>query len=84
MGHGVLASVGGPGAGLHGSYGGVLSQVPAVPPWSFADYSQQSAVCTEWPLQRYLAKAVFHFVIHAESHTGLLGMVVAWVRGLES
>ena len=29
------------------------------------------------PLQLYLAKAAFRFVIHAESHTGLLGMVVA-------
>ena len=36
------------------------------------------------PLQLYLAKAVFCFVIHAESHTGLLGMVAAWVCGLES
>ena len=35
-------------------------------------------------LQLYLAKAVFRFVIHAESHTGLLGMVAAWVHGLES
>ena len=36
------------------------------------------------PLQLYLAKAVFCFVIHAESHPGLLGTVAAWVRGLES
>ena len=36
------------------------------------------------PLQLYFAKAVFCFVIHTESHTGLLGMVAAWVRGLES
>ena len=36
------------------------------------------------PLQLYLAKALFRFVIHAESHNGLLGMVAAWVHGLES
>ena len=29
------------------------------------------------PLQLYLAKAVFRFVVHVESHTGLLGMVAA-------
>ena len=34
------------------------------------------------PLQLYLAKAVFRFVIHAESHPGLLGTVAAWVCGL--
>ena len=36
------------------------------------------------PLQLYLAKVVFRFVIHAKSHPGLLGMVAAWVCGLES
>ena len=36
------------------------------------------------PLQLYLAKAVFCFVVHAESHPGLLGTVAAWVCGLES
>ena len=35
-------------------------------------------------LQLYLAKAVFRFVIHVELHSGLLGTVAAWVRGLES
>ena len=35
-------------------------------------------------LQLYLAKVVFRFVIHAELHPGLLGMVAAWVCGLES
>ena len=36
------------------------------------------------PLQLYLAKAVFRFVVHADRHEGLLGTVAAWVRGLES
>ena len=36
------------------------------------------------PLQLYLAKAVFHFVLHADKHPGLLGTVAPWVRGLDS
>ena len=36
------------------------------------------------PLHLYLAKAVFRFVVHADSHTGLMGTVAAWARGLES
>ena len=36
------------------------------------------------PLQLYLVKAVFRFVLHADEHPGLLGSVAAWVRGLDS
>ena len=36
------------------------------------------------PLQLYLAKAVFCFVLHVDKHPGLLGSVAAWVHGLDS
>ena len=36
------------------------------------------------PLQLYLAKTVFCFVLHADKHPSLLGLVAAWVRGLDS
>ena len=36
------------------------------------------------PLQLYLAEAVFHFVLHADKHPGLLETVAAWVHGLDS
>ena len=32
----------------------------------------------------HLSLAVFHFVVHADEHPGLLGSVAAWVRGLDS
>ena len=41
-------------------------------------------VLSGWgPLQLYLAKAVFCFVLHADEQPGLLGLVAAWVRGLD-
>ena len=36
------------------------------------------------PLQIYLAKAGFCFVLHWDEHPGLLGSVAAWVCGLDS
>ena len=36
------------------------------------------------PLQLYLAKTVFCFVLHTDAHPGLLGTVAAWVCGLDS
>ena len=35
------------------------------------------------PLQIYLAKAVFCFVLHADEHPGLLGLVAAWICSLD-
>ena len=35
------------------------------------------------PLQLYLSKAVFCFVLHANEHPGLLGTVAAWDHGLD-
>ena len=36
------------------------------------------------PLQLYLATAVFCFLLHADKHPSLLGLVAAWVCGLDS
>ena len=36
------------------------------------------------PLQLYLAKAVFCFVLHVDKNPGLLGSVAAWVHSLDS
>ena len=36
------------------------------------------------PLQLYLAKAAFCFVLHVDKHPALLGSLAAWVCGLDS
>lgn len=86
MGHGIPSIVWGGGMGLYGLvrvfYKCCIRTLFGV---SRATHNEVLyGLSGRGPLQLYLARAVFRFVLHSDEHPSLLGSVAAWVRSLDS